>query len=182
MVAERVLLSYMGDINIVNIRPATVCGFSPRMRFDVVVNMLTIQALEKGLITVLGGEQERPHVHIQDIVALYMYCLDNQHKITESGYTTFNAGFENITVLDLAELVRDVVENSKIRPVDIEVKESNDPRSYHLNSDRIKSIGFIPVHSVREAIEDLIYQYNYYNMRQSDKNYNVRWMKQCDIR
>src|SRR5207237_2106150 len=99
MVAERVILSYADSIVATIIRPATVCGYSPRMRLDVVVNMLTMQALAKGVVTVLGGEQTRPNIHIDDLVDVYMFAFDRRL----SG--TFNAGFENMTVRQIAESV-----------------------------------------------------------------------------
>ena len=98
MIAERVLLSYQDNIRIQIIRPATVCGLSPRMRLDVSVNMLTMQALNKGLITVLGGSQTRPNIHIEDITDIYLFFLDNPSHVG-----IFNAGFENLTILDIAK-------------------------------------------------------------------------------
>ena len=108
------------------VRPATVCGYSPRMRLDVSVNMLTMQALKNGRITVFGGEQTRPNIHIDDITDLYVFLLDNpQH----SG--VFNAGFENISIMDIAHMVTQHV------PAEITVTPSNDPRSYRVNSDKL---------------------------------------------
>ena len=94
MVSERVLLSYTDKMVIQIIRPATVCGYSPRMRLDVSVNMLTMQALSKGRITVFGGAQTRPNIHIDDITDLYLYFIDHP-EITG----IYNAGFENISIL-----------------------------------------------------------------------------------
>ena len=96
MVAERVFLSFCDKIKIYNIRPATVCGFSPRMRLDVSVNMLTFQALKNKKITVFGGNQIRPNINIKDMVNLYKFFIDNE---PEPG--NYNAGFENISILDI---------------------------------------------------------------------------------
>ena len=101
MVAERVLLSYKNQMQIHCIRPATVCGISPRMRFDVSVNLLTLQALTNNKMTVFGGAQVRPNIHIDDIVNVYSHFLKNP-KI-ESG--CYNAGFENISIKEIAEMI-----------------------------------------------------------------------------
>jgi nucleoside-diphosphate-sugar epimerase len=143
MVAERVLLSYQDAFQVHCIRPATVCGMSPRMRLDVSVNMLTFQALKNGKITVFGGQQTRPNIHIQDMVNVYRHFL--AHPELPSG--AYNAGFENISILDIAERVQKRV------PAEIVVTESNDPRSYRQNSDKLRATGFEPQYSVDDAIE-----------------------------
>lgn len=165
MVAERVLLSYANDILMQIVRPATVCGFSPRMRLDVSVNMLTMQALTKNLITVFGGDQTRPNIHIDDITDLYLFLLDN--KVAG----IFNAGFENISILDIAKAVVSSV------PAEIKVTESNDPRSYRVNSDKLLKIGFKPKKSVKHAIQELIQHYQAGNLKDEDRFYNIRTMK-----
>ena len=169
MVAERVLLSYSSDMIIQIVRPATVCGYSPRMRLDVAVNMLTMQALSKGEITVLGGEQTRPNIHIEDITDLYIFLLEN--KIPG----VFNAGFENISILEIAKMVQEAVSaNIKILP-------SNDPRSYRLNSDKLLAIGFSPKNNVKQAIKELIIKFNENILVDKDIYYNVRTMKRLSV-
>jgi nucleoside-diphosphate-sugar epimerase len=100
MVAERVLLSYQDEMIVQIIRPATVCGFSPRMRLDVSVNLLTMQALSKEKITVFGGAQIRPNIHIDDITDLYIHFINHPEYVG-----IYNAGFENISILNIAEMV-----------------------------------------------------------------------------
>lgn len=165
MVAERVLLSYAKDMCIQIVRPATVCGYSSRMRLDVSVNMLTMQALAKGHITVFGGMQTRPNIHIDDITDLYIYLVDKNI----SG--TFNAGFENISILDIAKIVNEYI------PAKISVTESNDPRSYRLNSDKLLNTGFKPKKNVKDAIVEIIAQYKLGNIIDKDNCYNIRAMK-----
>src|ERR1700681_2447354 len=111
MVAERVILSY-GDSLITTIfRPATVCGYSPRMRLDLTVNLLTMQALTRGVITVLGGEQTRPNIHIDDLVDLYLFAFDRRLA------GLYNAGFENLKVREIAErIAAEVPAEIKILP------------------------------------------------------------------
>lgn len=165
MCAERILLSYRDDMVIQIVRPATVCGFSPRMRLDVAVNLLTMQALTKGRITVLGGTQTRPNIHIQDITDLYLFLLDHPEHAG-----TYNAGFENISILDIARLVAEFVDT------EIEVKESNDPRSYRVNSDKLLATGFTPKHTVADAIKEMVGLYRQGVLTDEDRSYNLKWM------
>jgi len=166
MVSERVLLSYSDKMNIHIIRPATVCGYSNRMRLDVAVNLLTIQALTKGEITVLGGYQIRPNIHIEDITDVYLHFLNNPQ------YTgIFNAGFENISILDIANMVA-LKTNAKIT-----VQPSNDPRSYRLNSDKLLKTGFKPSKNVDGAIQEMIDLYRSGSLKDIDENYNLKWME-----
>ncbi|MFM7449144.1 MAG: NAD-dependent epimerase/dehydratase family protein [Leptolyngbyaceae cyanobacterium] len=171
MVAERVLLSYQDSFQVQCIRPATVCGMSPRMRLDVSVNMLTFQALKNGKITVFGGQQTRPNIHIRDMVNVYRHFL--AHPELPSG--AYNAGFENISILDIAERVQKRVS------AEIAVTESNDPRSYRQNSDKLRATGFEPQYSVDHAIEEIIAKYESGELVESDRCYTVRWMKHLNL-
>ena len=166
MVAERVLLSYADKMIVQIIRPATVCGVSPRMRLDVSVNMLTMQALENGKITVFGGKQTRPNIHMDDITDAYLFMIDHpEHK------GIFNAGFENISILEIAERV------AAKTGADISVTESNDPRSYRINSDRLLATGFSPKKTVNDAIDEIIASYNSGKLANEDRFYNLKWMQ-----
>jgi len=167
MVGERVLLSYMQDMVVQIVRPATVCGYSPRMRLDVSVNLLTMQALSRGKITVFGGDQVRPNIHIDDVTDLYLHLVDHP-EITG----VYNAGFENISILDIAKMVTQYI------PVEIAVTPSNDPRSYRINSDKLLTTGFIPKKSVNDAIREIIEKYRLGELKDEDHYYNLRWMEQ----
>jgi len=171
MVAERVLLSYADRMRVHCIRPATVCGCSPRMRLDVSVNMLTWQALKTGQITVFGGTQTRPNIHINDMVDVYRHFISNPQL--ESG--CYNAGFENISILSIAERVRQRI------PATIVLSESNDPRSYRQNSDKLLGTGFKPRHTVNDAIKDLCVNYRSGALTESDRCHTVRWMKHLNL-
>jgi nucleoside-diphosphate-sugar epimerase len=166
MVAERVLLSYQDDMVVQIVRPATVCGYSPRMRLDVSVNLLTMQALSKGKITVFGGDQVRPNIHIDDITDVYLHLIDHP-EITG----VYNAGFENISIIDIAKLV------TKYIPVEITVTESIDPRSYRINSDKLLATGYKPKKTVEDAIREIIEQYRAGTLKDEDHFYNLRWME-----
>jgi nucleoside-diphosphate-sugar epimerase len=170
MISERVLLSYKDSIVVQCIRPATVCGYSPRMRLDVSVNMLTMQALANGKITVFGGDQVRPNIHIQDITDLVLFFLDKGEKVKG----IYNAGFENISIMDIAKKVVESV------PAEIVVTPSNDPRSYRLNVDKLLAIGFEPKYSVEYAIKEIIEAFKSGDMKDEDGCYNVRTMKKIN--
>ena len=166
MVAERVLLSYQGDMIVQIIRPATVCGYSPRMRLDVSVNLLTMHALSKGKITVFGGAQIRPNIHIDDITDLYIHFINHPEFVG-----VYNAGFENISILKIAQMVTESL------PVEIEVIESSDPRSYRVNSDKVLATGFTPKKGVRDAISEIVENYNLGILEDEEKFYNLKWMQ-----
>ena len=171
MVAERVFLSYKDKIDIYCIRPATVCGYSPRMRLDVSVNMLTFQALKNKRITVFGGNQIRPNIHINDMINVYKHFLD--HNTLESG--SYNAGFENISIIEIAKLVARKIDS------EIVVTESNDPRSYRQDSSKLIKSGFQPKYSVDKAIDDVIEAYKSNKIYDSEKSYTVKWMKKLGL-
>ncbi|MCB1168422.1 MAG: NAD-dependent epimerase/dehydratase family protein, partial [Leptospiraceae bacterium] len=165
------LLSYKDSMAIYCVRPATVCGYSPRMRLDVSVNMFVMQALSNRRITVFGGDQVRPNCHIEDLVEVYLHFL-NRPEI-ESG--CYNAGFENISILDIARKV-----SGKI-PAEIVVTESNDPRSYRQSSDKLLATGFMPQFGVDRAIDDIAKRYEAGDVVDSDECYTVRWMKRLKL-
>ena len=166
MISERVLLSYADKILISCIRPATVCGYSPRMRLDLSVNMLTMQALNNQKITVFGGNQTRPNIHIKDLVAVYLHVLENPKTMTG----IFNAGFENLSIMQIAERVVSHV------PAEIIVTESNDPRSYRLSSQKLLDTGFEPVSSVEEGILEVIDAYRSGKLGMEERYFNVKTM------
>ncbi len=166
MVAERVLLSYGDRMAVQIIRPATVCGYSPRMRLDVSVNMLTMQALTKEHITVFGGSQIRPNIHIDDITDVYLFMLDHpEHR------GIYNAGFENLSIMEIAKLV---LEHA---PAKISVTESNDPRSYRVNSDKLLATGFRPKKKVDDAIREIVHRYRLGELKDEDRFHNLKWMQ-----
>ena len=171
MIAERVFLSYKEKIKIHCIRPATVCGLSPRMRLDVAVNLLTYQALKNGEITVLGGEQIRPNIHIKDMVNVYIHFLKNNHF--QSG--CYNAGFENISIMDIAKKVQNYV-NAKIT-----IMESNDPRSYRQDSQKLLDTGFKPLYDVSDAIKEIKKAFDNNLLKEDDSCYTVKWMRELNL-
>jgi nucleoside-diphosphate-sugar epimerase len=166
----------------VTIRPATVCGYSPRMRLDLSVNILTNLAVNKGVITVFGGKQLRPNLHINDMANVYELMIEaRDDKIAGQ---IFNAGYQNLSIAEIAETVRDVVEEvfPEKKPIQIVTSESNDPRSYHINSDKIRRIlGYTPKHTVEDAVRDLCAAFKAGKLPNSfddTRYFNVRTMKQ----
>lgn len=167
MVSERVLLSYGDKIRVNIVRPATVCGYSPRMRLDLSVSLLTMQALVKQKITVFGGDQTRPNIHLKDMIRVYHHFL--KHGMDLPG--VFNAGFENISILDIADRVK------RHLPAEVIVTPSNDPRSYRLSSKKLLSTGFSPAHNVEDGICDVITAYRDGRLRDEERYYNIKTMK-----
>lgn len=158
----------------VNIRPATICGFSPRQRFDLTVNKLTADAVRKGVITVHGGEQRRPNVGMTDMVNLYSLLLKvDSAKIAGR---TFNFGFENKKVIEIAQLIRGEVGADKVK---IEIKDVVDNRDYHISSSRIlRELGYEPVSSIVTEIAHLrtALQTQFEDI-DAAKHYNMKVMK-----
>ncbi|UAA39509.1 SDR family oxidoreductase [Paraneptunicella aestuarii] len=176
MVSERVLLSYSDDMVVQVVRPATVCGLSKRMRLDVSVNMLTMQALTNGVITVFGGEQTRPNIHIDDITDLYVFLLQNP-QVTG----VYNAGFENISILDIANMAVEQVSQLDGKHAEIIVTPSNDPRSYRINSDKLLATGFRPNKSVSIAISEIIDAYQSGELKDETRFHNLKWMQEQNL-
>ena len=154
---EPILLRYQAaDFTTVIIRPATVCGYSPRLRLDLTVNILTSLAITNRRITIFGGAQKRPNIHIEDITDLYVELLTTPAEMIAG--KTFNAAYQNHTVAQLGEIVREIVgqEMPELAPIAIETSPSNDLRSYHVSSDRIKrELGWTPQRTIEDAVRDL---------------------------
>lgn len=179
---EMVLARYQApDFTCVTIRPSTVCGYAPRLRLDLTVNILTNHAINNRKITVFGGEQMRPNIHIDDMVDLYLLLLRLPAE-TIAG-KVFNAGYGNLKVSEIAEIVRKVVmeEFPDLGPIDIVRTPTDDNRSYHVNSDRIRqAIGFEANRSVEDAVRDLCQAFRDGKIPGSltdDTYFNVRTMK-----
>jgi nucleoside-diphosphate-sugar epimerase len=168
------------------IRPATVCGYSPRMRFDLTVNILTNLAVHKSVITVFGGAQKRPNVHIEDITDLYLYLLEAPTDLIDG--EAFNAGYENHTVAQLAEFVRIVVEDEypEKAPIKVDTSVSNDNRSYHVSSRKIAMrLGWKPKRTIEDAVRDLCkaFKEGKFPDSMTNENYvNVRTVKSLGLK
>ncbi|MBE9116880.1 NAD-dependent epimerase/dehydratase [Lusitaniella coriacea LEGE 07157] len=178
---EEVLLSQRepGFVTLV-LRPATVCGYSPRLRLDLTVNILTNHAVNNNKIKVFGGEQKRPNIHIEDMTDLYIKCLQLPDEKIDG--KIFNAGYENYKVKEIANMVRNVVGED----VEIVTTPTDDNRSYHVSSDKIKEeIGFVPQHTIEEAVEDLLKAFNKGLIPDSmtDINYyNIKTMQEIELK
>lgn len=158
------------DFTCCTIRPATVCGYAPRQRFDLTVNIMTNHAVQNSLITVFGGEQKRPNLHIKDMVQCYVTLLEvPDHLIAGE---TFNVGAQNMKVQDIARLVQEVVQDEYPRKrVEIVTRPVQDNRSYHINSDKIRrALGFVPKFTVEDAIRDLCMRFQSGMFRDSMTN------------
>ena len=162
------------------LRPATVCGYSPRLRLDLTVNILTNLAYHNRRITVFGGEQLRPNLHIQDMTDLYLRSLEWPDDAIDG--RIFNAGYENYKVAEIAEMVRGAIDE----PVEILTTPTDDHRSYHICSDKIRrELGFEPRHTIGHAITDLLtafQQQRVPNALTDDRYYNVKLMKKVGLK
>ena len=178
---EKILFNYNSkDFTTIVIRPATVCGFGPRQRLDVVVNILTNLAYHKRKILVLGGEQLRPNIHIFDMARAYEALLKAEKKNVSK--EIFNAGYENQKVIDLANIVKKVIGSD----VEIEIKESNDNRSYHISSEKIKKkLGFSTQNTIADAVEDLKNAFDkklLENTLNDEKYFNIKKMNSINLK
>lgn len=161
------------------LRPATVCGYARRLRLDLTVNILTNHAVNNGKIRVFGGAQLRPNIHIEDLTDLYISCL--RHPPERIDGKIFNAGYENRSVMNIAETVRDVLGTS----VAIAVEPTDDLRSYHISSELIASeLGFNPSHTISEAVNDLVTAFSngrVPNPMDDPRYYNIRTMQDARL-
>lgn len=177
---ESILAEYQTpNFTTVTIRPATVCGYSRRQRLDVVVNILSNLAYHKRRISVFGGKQLRPNIHISDMVAAYEALLNAPSDVIAG--QIFNAGYENQSVEDLATLVRDVMGDD----VELVLTPTDDNRSYHISSERIRTVlGFVPQHSIREAVQDMKHAFErglLPNSLTDERYFNIRRMQSAKL-
>lgn len=179
---EPLLFKYCDDDFVgVVIRPATVCGYSPRLRLDLSVNILTNHAVNNRKITVFGGDQLRPNLHIADMCDLYQLMIEAPaDKIQRQ---CFNAGYQNQSIMRIAQIVRETVQSEmpELGEIEVVTTPTNDPRSYHINSDKIRKVlGFTPKRSIEDAVRDLVRAFKaglIPDSQTDDTYFNVRTMK-----
>ena len=177
---ETILEQYRGPgFTTCTIRPATVCGYGKRLRLDLTVNILTNLAINKGEISVFGGTQKRPNIHIEDMTDLYCQLLELPAAKIDG--KVWNAGYENFTISQIAQMVKNVIGDQ----VKIVTTSSNDLRSYHISSEKIKKdIGFEPTHSIEDAVQDLKAAFEKGIVPDSltaDKYFNVKLMQNIKL-
>ena len=178
---EKILNEYTSDnFETVIIRPATVCGYAKRQRLDVVVNILTNLAFNKRKIKVFGGEQLRPNIHIQDMVNIYLEVLKADKNLVNG--EIFNAGYDNFKVIDIAIAVKEVVGED----IEIEKFPTDDNRSYHVSSEKIKNIlNFSPKYTIKDAINDLKLAFEKNKLPNSlkdSKYFNIKKMQEINLK
>ena len=164
----------------VTIRPATVCGYAPRQRLDVIVNILTNHAVNTGRIRVFGGSQKRPNIHIDDMTDLYLQVLREPHDKLDG--RVFNAGYENHSLMQLADIVKGVVGEG----LEVAVESTDDLRSYHISSELIRrELGFAPRYSIEDAVRGLAEAMaagKLPNSLEDPRYFNIRTMQQVGLR
>jgi len=166
MIGERIALSYSKDFIVSIIRPATVCGMSQSMRYDLTVNLLTLDALKYKKIKIFGGNQFRPNIHIIDMIRVYDFFVKKNFP------GIYNAGFENFSIMNIA---KKIIKKLK-QKIKIEKFKSNDPRSYRLDSSRIKKLGFKSLYSVENAIEEIFDTFNKNKLNVKPENFRVSYL------
>jgi nucleoside-diphosphate-sugar epimerase len=162
------------------LRPATVCGYSPRLRLDLTVNILTNHAINNRLIRVFGGQQMRPNINIKDVAELYVQSLEWPDEKIDG--CIFNAGYENHRVAEIATMVREVIGPD----VQIATTPTDDNRSYHISSEKIRrELGFVPQHTIEDAIRDLVAAFQegkIPNPMAEMRYYNVKMMQALNLK
>ena len=167
MIAERIILSYKDYFKTFIFRPGTVFGYSPRMRLDLMINILVFQALSKKEITVFGGKQIRPYIHINDITNIYIHSLKNNFKPG-----IYNASAGNLSAAETAKQILKILPNCKLK-----IKKSNDPRSYRLNNEKITNSGFKFQTSLNDGIKELIDFYNKGKIHKRANAFSINFLK-----
>jgi len=178
MCEEQLLSAREPGFAVLILRPATVCGWSPRLRLDLSVNILTHHALRKGKITVFGGDQKRPNIHIDDVTDLYVQSLEWPAEAIDG--KIYNAGYDNLKINEIAELVREIVGSN----VAIERTPTDDLRSYHISSEKIKrELGFTTQRTIGDAIRDLVTAFGDGRVPNPDnaRYYNIKTMQQVKL-
>ena len=173
------------DFVCVTIRPATVCGYSARMRLDLSVNILTAHAIENRKIRVFGGVQERPNIHVADVCDLYQMLLELPDQMIAG--ETFNAGYQNMSIANLANIVKKVVEEEypEKAPIEIATEPTDDIRSYRINSDKIREkLGFVPKRTLEDAVREVCQAFKDGRLPDPMTNevyYNVKTMQALEV-
>lgn len=183
---EPLLWKHMSDdFTCVTIRPATIYGYSPRMRLDLSVNILTNHAVNNKKITVFGGSQERPNLHVKDMVDAYRVVINAPHEKIHG--ETFNIGYQNYSIMDLALFVKSVVENvfPEYGEIPITVTETNDIRSYRINSDKVKNaLGFEAKRTIEDGVREMCEAYKAGKLPNSltdPKYFNVKQLQELEV-
>ena len=178
---EKILLEYQSsNFTTTILRPATVCGYSPRQRFDLVVNILTNLAFNKGSISVFGGEQLRPNIHINDMVNSYLQIINTPaEKIAGE---IFNVGFQNMSVLKIANMVKKAFKDE----INLNIQKTDDNRSYHISSNKIiNQLNFKTKFTVEDAIKDLINSFEnnmFINSLENENYFNIKKMNKINLK
>ena len=174
MIAERIFLSYKNKINIKCLRPATVSGFSERLRLDLTVNKLTFDAFYKKKIFVDGGAQIRPTVNLKDIIRVVDHLLFTKKEFKDNIY---NMGFENLSIMQVAKRIQ------KKTGAKLIVKKKEDIRSYRQDSSRLIKTGFKPKFNIDDSIDELILHFSQKKINQfGENNFNLIKMKKLNVK
>ena len=167
MVGEKLVQGYKSFFDTIILRPGTVCGFSKSLRLDLTVNAMTYTALKDKVINVNGGNQVRPHIHMDDMINAYLFFLN---KKSVGGI--YNVGFGNYSVMEIAKMI-----NKRLPAIPIKKNKSIDPRSYRLYSKKILKTGFRPTKSIQVAIDEFIENYRFKKIPYDQKSFRASYLK-----
>ena len=178
---ESILLEYQSSKFIPTvIRPATVCGYAPRQRLDVVVNILTNLAYHKRIIKILGGAQLRPNIHIHDMIRSYEAVIESIDAKVDG--QIFNVGYDNKSVSEIGNIVKKEIGDDVI----LKTEKTNDNRSYHISSEKIKKkLGFMPIKNISDAVKDLKEAFNNKKLIEPLSNefyFNIKRMNSINLK
>ena len=180
---ERILMEEAGTsgMTCAIVRPATVCGYAPRQRLDLTVNILTIHALVNRRIRIFGGKQLRPNLHIDDMVRAYECFLDAPAEAVHG--VPYNVGYQNRSVEDIGLIVRQTLGDEAI---ELKYEPTDDIRSYHINSDRVRDrLGFVPRHTIEDAVQGIAEAYRVGLLKEPMTNplyYNIKRMQEVKLK
>jgi len=152
IMSEEVLLQEHGPVEVVILRLSTVCGLSPRMRFDLMVNTITARASIEGRVRIVGANQWRPHIHVQDAAEAFLMAVEAPSSVAAD--QVYNVGAEslNFTVGEIADKVVEQIPGTVVEYFD----RIEDHRSYRVAFDHIREkLGFVPGRSVDDAIHEV---------------------------
>ncbi len=177
---EYLLRQQAGDFGVLVLRPATVCGWSPRLRLDLTINLLTFQSLQNKVMTIFGGQQRRPHIHIEDLTDLLVQVLGYAQEVIQG--KIYNVGGQNLTLTQTAGLIRETLNDPEIEIVYL---PTQDERSYHISSRKIhQELGFLPRHPLPDAIRSLKQAYEEGGILRDEpeaKYYNIKTMQAMNL-
>ncbi len=160
--------------SVIALRQGTVAGYSPRMRFDLVVNAMVKSALTEGKITINNPSIWRPILDIRDAVNAYLRAIQANYKING----IFNISSGNFTIGQLGDLIKEEVQERTRKKIGIEIKNIQDFRNYKVSTAKAKTyLGFQPKYTIKDAVEAIFNNLKQIDDFKNKKYYNIEIFK-----